>query len=208
MKKLLVTLFFLPALGSVAQTDPQGPNLITLPVTNVTSTAATSGGDILSDGGNFIFTRGIVWDLLPNPDVDTNVGMLPSGQGIGQYDITMTGLDPNTQYYVRAFAQDLAAVWYGGNVSFQTATSSLGEHNDMWMSVGPNPTSGNVTMRWEAQDGMERVTLFDLYGRVIREADVRGSTELKWDLTALAAGNYIIHWGNDQVQGVSRLIKE
>lgn len=208
MKALLVSLTFFVSIGLLAQTDPLGPNLVTLPVSNITSTSATSGGDILSDGGNFIFSRGVVWDEMLNPTLDTNAGMMQSGQGIGQYDITMTGLIPNTQYYVRAFAQDFTGEWYGGNVSFQTAAASIGELNDVWVSIGPNPTVGRVSLRWESKDELESIELFDIYGRTVRKDEVIGMRELNWDLGHLAAGNYLVHWKSDQHQGVLRLIKK
>ncbi len=208
MKKLLVTLTFSLPFLVFAQSDIEGPNLVTLPVSNITSTSATSGGDILSDGGNFIFSRGVVWDLVMDPTLDTNAGMMSNGQGTGQYDVTMNGLTPNTQYYVRAFAQDFTGEWYGGNVSFQTATASIGELNDVWVAIGPNPTAGRITIRWENNDQIERIELYDLYGRIVREARVNGSHELEWDLSALAAGNYLVRWESEQYQGVVRLIKK
>lgn len=192
----------------LAQEDAQGPNLVTLPVSNVTSTTATSGGDILSDGGNFIFSRGIVWGLDLNPTLDTNAGSMTSGQGTGQYDITMTGLLPNTQYYVRAFAQDFTGEWYGGNVSFQTASATIGEVDDVWISIGPNPTAGRTLIRWDRNDRILKLQLIDIFGRVIKVAETEGLQELQWDLSSMAAGNYLVHWSSDQHQGVVRLIKK
>ncbi len=203
---LLFAVAFAPSL-ICAQNDSQAPQLITLPVSGITSTSAISGGDILSDGGNFIFNRGIVWDIDTGATILVNLGIAASGQGIGQYSGTMTNLAPETQYYVRAFAQDLAGDFYGADISFVTAAASINEANNIWLFIGPNPTTDFVQLRWEAKDDIKRIALYDITGKLIFEDWPLGSTEKKWDLSGLAAGNYILRWNNDQVQGSGRIIK-
>jgi hypothetical protein len=206
IRSLLFAILLVPCALS-AQNDTQAPQLITLPVSGITATSAISGGDILSDGGNFIFNRGIVWDLDTGATILTNLGMVASGQGIGQYSGTMTNLVPETQYYVRAFAQDLAGDFYGSDISFVTAAASLNEANNIWLFIGPNPTSDFVQLRWEAKDDIKRIALYDVTGKLIFEDFPEGLTEKKWDLSGLAAGNYILRWNNDEVQGSGRIIK-
>ncbi len=206
IRSLLFAILLVPCALS-AQNDTQAPQLITLPVSGITATSAISGGDILSDGGNFIFNRGIVWDLDTGATILTNLGMVASGQGIGQYSGTMTNLVPETQYYVRAFAQDLAGDFYGSDISFITAAASLNEANNIWLFIGPNPTSDFVQLRWEAKDDIKRIALYDITGKLIFEDFPKGLTEKKWDLSGLAAGNYILRWNNDEVQGSGRIIK-
>lgn len=206
IRSLLFAILLVPCALS-AQNDTQAPQLITLPVSGITATSAISGGDILSDGGNFIFNRGIVWDLDTGATILTNLGMVASGQGIGQYSGTMTNLAPETQYYVRAFAQDLAGDFYGSDISFVTAAASLNEANNIWLFIGPNPTSDFVQLRWEAKDDIKRIALYDVTGKLIFEDFPEGLTEKKWDLSGLAAGNYILRWNNDEVQGSGRIIK-
>jgi|GEM_PF-5962120 len=206
IRSLLFAILLVPCALS-AQNDTQAPQLITLPVSGITATSAISGGDILSDGGNFIFNRGIVWDLDTGATILTNLGMVASGQGIGQYSGTMTNLVPETQYYVRAFAQDLAGDFYGSDISFITAAASLNEANNIWLFIGPNPTSDFVQLRWEAKDDIKRIALYDVTGKLIFEDFPEGLTEKKCDLSGLAAGNYILRWNNDEVQGSGRIIK-
>jgi hypothetical protein len=89
--------------------------------TNITSSSALCGGNI-SNTGATVTSRGIVWSTNPSPDISLPT-KLTSGSGLGQYNITMTNLSPNTQYYVRAFAIISTALNYGNEVTFKTLGS-------------------------------------------------------------------------------------
>ena len=82
------------------------PKIITLPVTDITSTAAVSGGDILSDGGAPILRRGICWSDKGDPMKDPLSLYTNDGSGVGEYPSDMTYLLGSTTYYVRAYADN------------------------------------------------------------------------------------------------------
>lgn len=98
------------------------PSLTTQSVTNITRTTATSGGVVTSDGGAAVFERGICWSTSHNPDVSGS--HLTSGQGEGSFTIQMTGLTPNTTYYVMAYAINSVGVGYGEEKTFRTENIS------------------------------------------------------------------------------------
>ena len=100
-------------------TTSVNPTVTTAAVTNITSTTATSGGNITSDGGSPITVRGVCWATTQNP---TAAGShTTDGTGTGSFTSNITGLSPNTLYYVRAYATNAIGTAYGNEVSFTTA---------------------------------------------------------------------------------------
>lgn len=101
------------------------PVLTTAAVTGITQNTATSGGNITDDGGTDVTSRGICWDVEPAPafaDKKTS-----DGSGSGSYSSTMTGLTPNTTYYVRAYATNSQGTAYGNELTFKTGRMSLSD---------------------------------------------------------------------------------
>ena len=96
------------------------PSLTTLQASNITTTSSGSGGNISSDGGGSILQRGICWSNSPDPTI-ANSSSLVSGSGIGTFTATVTGLTPNTTYYVKAYAANSAGISYGNQISFTTS---------------------------------------------------------------------------------------
>jgi len=103
-------------------TNPTNPELTTTAVSDITSSGAKSGGVITSDGGLTISERGVCWGTLQNPTVNNN-SFTSDGNGIGTFESNITGLQPNTQYYVRAFVKNSSGVYYGDNQTFTTLAS-------------------------------------------------------------------------------------
>jgi len=102
------------------------PILSTSNITNITQSSATSGGNILTDNGSSITATGICWNTSPNPD--TSDFKTFNGSDTGTYISNLTGLLPNTTYYVKAYAVNSEGVGYGNEVSFSTLSNvNLGE---------------------------------------------------------------------------------
>ncbi len=95
--------------------------LSTSAVTNITSNSAQSGGNITDDGGAPITARGVCWSTAPNPTIASN--KTNNGSGTGSFTSNLTGLNPNTTYYVRAYSISSEEVAYGNQFSFATTAS-------------------------------------------------------------------------------------
>jgi len=95
------------------------PTLTTSSVSSLTSTSAGVGGNISSDGGASVSARGLVYGTSSNPTLSNTV--LSIGSGTGGFSGTISGLTPNTTYYVRAYATNSSGTGYGNEVSFQTS---------------------------------------------------------------------------------------
>ena len=102
----------------------QAATVTTGEVTNIAQTSAMGSGEVTDDGGAAVTKRGVCWSTGHNPT--TSDSHADSGTaGTGAFTATMTGLTPNTKYYVRAFAKNEKGTSYGEEVSF-TTTQDLG----------------------------------------------------------------------------------
>ncbi len=97
---------------------PDLPSLTTTTISGITINSASSGGNITSDGGAEVTVRGLCWNTAKNPVVTGS--HTTDGSGIGVFVSTITGLSPNTMYYVRAYATNSVGTAYGNEVSFTT----------------------------------------------------------------------------------------
>jgi len=93
--------------------------LTTSNVTAITVNSATSGGNITNSGGADITARGVCWSTSRSPVISGS--HTSDGTGSGSFSSSITGLTPNTQYYVRAYATNSVGTAYGNEVSFTSS---------------------------------------------------------------------------------------
>ena len=98
--------------------DIKFPEIVTLPVTNVSFTTANYEAEVKYDGGVPILERGFCFSTQPNPTIQENK-YLVSGE-LGVFKLVITDLQPGTLYYVRSFAKNRKGLQYGNQVSFTT----------------------------------------------------------------------------------------
>ena len=110
---------------------PSVPTLGTQVATGITQSGAISGGNITSDGGSMVTHRGVVYGTVPGPTLSNS--FTQNGSGVGSFSSTLSGLAPNTTYYVRAYATNSVGTAYGNEISFITSSSGTG--------------SGTITMK-------------------------------------------------------------
>ena len=100
------------------------PVLSTTAVTDITQATATCGGNITSDGGATVTARGVCWSTGQTPTISDN--KTTDGTGAGEFSSILSGLSPNTTYYVRAYATNSSGTGYGSAMSFTTQEGSSG----------------------------------------------------------------------------------
>ena len=100
------------------------PILSTTSISAITTNLSISGGNITSDGGSPVTSRGVVWSTSPNATVSLST-KTNDGMGLGIFNSTLSGLTPNTTYYVRAYASNTAGSGYGNEVSFKTLIGAV-----------------------------------------------------------------------------------
>ena len=115
--------------------DPTAiPVVETSPVREITQTSAIGGGVVTATGGSLILERGVCWNTQSNPIVSGNHVM--AGTGVGSFSCDITDLEPNTTYYVRAYAINSLGIGYGNEVIFTTLSSNGGGGNSLEGVIG------------------------------------------------------------------------
>jgi hypothetical protein len=95
----------------------------TNPVTSIQQTTATCGGSVVSQDSASVTARGVCWSTTANPTVALST-KTTDGSGTGSFTSNITGLTPDSTYYVRAYATSIAGTVYGNEFTFTTAAST------------------------------------------------------------------------------------
>jgi len=106
------------------------PTLTTTVVTSITETSAVSGGNITDDGGGDITARGVCWSASPDPYFHSE-GITTDGSGADLFVSYLSGLDPGTTYYIKAYAVNSIDIAYGNQESFSTPDLINGSVSDI-----------------------------------------------------------------------------
>lgn len=120
--------------------------LTTAEPAEITQTSVVSGGNIKSDDGAEIIIAGVCYGISDNPsvrDMHTN-----DGRSAGNFTSNLTGLTPNTKYYIRAYAYTAAGTSYGNELSFTTsqiAVATLTTAEVTSITAGSAISGGNIT---------------------------------------------------------------
>lgn len=105
----------------IDQSQTSLPTVITSEVVSITSNSALCGGNVTGEGGSDVSARGVVWNTLENPTIEINEGISYDGTGTGEYVSYLANLNPEAQYFVRAYASNSNGTAYGEQRSFYTA---------------------------------------------------------------------------------------
>ena len=116
------------------------PTLITSSISNIATTSGNSGGNITTDGGTSVTSRGVCWSTSASPTIANN--KTTDGSGIGIFSSNITGLTIGTTYHVRAYATNTSGTTYGNEQVFTTCRNEPTNH-----ATGLNcGTTGNTTI--------------------------------------------------------------
>lgn len=113
---------------------PQLASVETGAVSNVQATQADVAGNITNLGNvSSVIQYGHVWSTRSTPTINDNKTSLGTTTAIGIFHSTVTGLAPNTIYYVRAYATNSVGTAYGNVTSFKTGSTvnvSIGDYGN------------------------------------------------------------------------------
>jgi len=101
---------------------PTPPTVVTGTASNLSLTGATVFGNITSIGTSSIIQYGHCWSTSQDPTTSNAKTALGTKSNTGSYNSTLTGLLPNTSYYVRAYATNSEGTSYGEQVQIKTAS--------------------------------------------------------------------------------------
>jgi hypothetical protein len=119
MKYYFLQLSLLFLLGCKLKEPQNPPTVKTLTTSDISLNTAVLHGEVTSEGYTAAVERGFVWSAKnQNPSVsDTKIVV---GYGKGEFEKQLTSLEPNTKYYVRAFATNTKGTSYGSPENFTT----------------------------------------------------------------------------------------
>ena len=104
------------------------PAVNTFSASAFTTGTAMVGGEITNDFGSEVNESGIIYSLSPHP-VSGGNGVLEIQTDptipAGSFELEISGLDPDTRYYYRAFAVNGNGIGYGNEMSFVTLSESV-----------------------------------------------------------------------------------
>lgn len=91
-------------------------------ISGVQSSQAMASGNLLGLGNvDEISNYGHVWGLKPEPTLADSKTSLGKTHSPGTFNSTLTGLEPNKTYHVRAYATNSVGTSYGSDVEFTTS---------------------------------------------------------------------------------------
>ena len=119
MRFLMIAILLATVLIACDKDETDPPTVSTTAVTSITGIAATSGGDVTSEGSTPVTARGVCWSTAANPTVADSKTI--DGAGLGVFTSNITDLAPGTLYHVRAYATNADGTSYGDDIEFSTS---------------------------------------------------------------------------------------
>jgi hypothetical protein len=130
------------AIDDIQVTGVGAAILTTTVPSSITTTTAVSGGNIIYTGGPPITARGVCWSIWPEPGISGS--HTTDGSGTGTFTSSITGLDANTNYHVRAYATTSSGTYYGNDILFTTVmTSQLLSIPNGWSGISSHIIPAN-----------------------------------------------------------------
>lgn len=137
------------------------PSVSTDDITDIDHNSCSSG--VTVDAEIDIVSAGVCWSTSQNPTIDDP--HTDDGSSTGHFNSNITGLAPNTTYYVRGYSEDNYSIRYGYQKSFTTQSFNPevipgyaldldgGEYVEMAYSYEMNPEEFTVSFWVRAEDG-------------------------------------------------------
>ena len=121
----VATLFLTSIEGCRKNDDALIPVLNPISLAENFQSAISINGKIIYQGGLEITARGVCWGTKANPTIADFKTF--DGTGAGEYHSVVSGLNPSTLYYIRAYATTSAGTFYGKEKIFVTQAGQVPE---------------------------------------------------------------------------------
>ena len=114
---------------------------------SIASKTATFNGSIETVGDPAYSERGFVYGLTHNPNIVDDTKKTALGSGAGTFSASVTNLEMNKTYYIRAYATNLQGTAYGNEVTlnFNAVPASVTTNSVSNIDATTATLSGNIT---------------------------------------------------------------
>ncbi|MFZ4399339.1 MAG: T9SS type A sorting domain-containing protein [Bacteroidales bacterium] len=99
------------------------PSIITGTSSSITLHTAVCSGNIPTDGGRIITSRGICYSTNPNPTIIDSIKTSSGTTGV--YSVNLPNLTANTVFHYRAYCINSLGTFYGNDSTFQTTAAAV-----------------------------------------------------------------------------------
>ena len=103
--------------------QPTIPTVKTLEAIDISTHSIRIAGEVISQGSQPVIKRGVCYSTNANPDISSN--HTENGAGLGEFTAEITGLTPNTNYYICAYARNYVGIAYGDIINIKTSEIQL-----------------------------------------------------------------------------------
>ena len=147
--------------SQVSQLIPTLATVVTHSVESIATTSAVTGGNVTSNGHDEIIARGVCWSTNNPPTIaDSHT---TDGLGLGEYTSTVSGLVPNTTYYLCAYVTNVVGTAYGEVMTVTTPCNSVTISISGTTSIGAGQSttlaaSGANTYLWSTEETTASIT--------------------------------------------------
>jgi hypothetical protein len=115
---MIIGAFLILFIGCKKDDDELQSTISTHSVTKITATTATCGGEFQSGVIESVTDKGVCWNTSSTPKISDN--RISNGGGSTYFKSNLTGLSPNTRYYIRAYVTKGSSTAYGREITFKT----------------------------------------------------------------------------------------
>lgn len=175
--------------------------------------SASSGGNVVTDGGATVTARGVAYGTSSSPT--TSGPITSNGTGLGAFISNLTGLSSGTAYFVRAYATNSVGTAYGSGITFTTPTGSsvAALEPSFTFRCWPNPSSGLVEIQWNNSNTVPSILeIVALSGQVVHRIstlDLQSPNMVSLNLASLGLshGSYQLRlWSQGKIIGQQRIV--
>ena len=166
------------------------PTVTTTAATSVTAYTATTGGEVTSEGGSAVTVSGVCYSTTQNPTItDTHTS---DGTGTGSFISSITGLTPNTTYYLRAYATNSIGTGYGNEITFTTLVDGISDPSNLGIKIYQMDQLLVIESVKSFESGV--LNLYDVNGKWLKSLTIpEGQSKITMNVSDLVKGLYLIN---------------
>ena len=166
------------------------PVITTTAVSNITASSATSGGEVTSEGGGTVTERGVCYSTTQNPTItDSHTS---DGSGTGSFVSVISGLTPNTTYYLRAFATNNIGTGYGNEITFTALIDGISDQSNTGVKIYQMDQLLVIESIQHFESGV--LNLYDVNGKWLKSISIsEGQSKITMNISELVKGLYLVN---------------